>query len=104
MAIASRSGVRTHVYERCRAGIERLVLDGEADTPAHDEVHLLVTVRLAVALDHGRSDRSGPAVDAERAHLEPSPQWDQHRSPAHRRIALTLVENNNGVLANAHDS
>src|SRR4051794_14513388 len=60
--------VRLYVHERCRAGVERFVLDGEADPPAHDDVNLLVTVRLAMAFDHWRSDRSSPAVDTERAH------------------------------------
>jgi hypothetical protein len=56
-----------------------------------------------MALDHGRSYRSSPAVDTERAHLEPSPQWHQHRSAAHRGVALKLVENNNGVVANTQN-
>jgi hypothetical protein len=92
------------MYERGRAGFEGLVVDGETGTPAHDEVHLLVTVRLVMALDHGRSDWSSPALDTERPYLEPSPQRHQHWSAAHRRIPLKLVENNNGVVANAHDS
>ena len=91
------------MHEHRRTYLERLVVDRKADAAAHDDVDLLVAVRLAMAFDHRRSDRGGPAVDAERPHVEHPSNRYQHRRTAHRRIPLKLIEGDNRKATLAHD-